>query len=131
MATQVNFVRGFRPNVAMSAGMRVTVSVNGYINVAGVDVLGIGVVQEDCTANTYETVPVRLWGTGTFRAILTGVSCTAGDRLVAVTNGMVALTNGLVGNTGVVVGMLIDPSSANGGTTFATNPTVEVAMQYV
>lgn len=113
----------------MSAFMRVVVSPNGFISIAGVDTLGIGMVQEDCTANAYENVAVRLWGTGTNRVILTGISCTAGDRLVAVTNGLVALTNGLVGNTGVVVGMMVDPSSANGGTTFATNPVIEVAWQ--
>ena len=129
MATQNNFTRSFRPNVAMSAFTRVVVSPNGYISIAPVDVLGIGTVVEDCTANTYETVTVRLWGTGTFRAILTGLSATAGDRLVCVTAGLVAGTNGLVGNSGVVCGMMVDPSSALGGTTAATNPVIEVAFQ--
>lgn len=129
MATQSNFLRTFQTNAAISAFTRVVVSPNGYISVAAVDQLGIGILQEDVTSNSYENAVVRLWGTGTFRAIVTGLAVTAGDRLVCVTNGLVAGTNGLVGNSGVVCGMLVAPSSAVGGTTAATNPVVELAFQ--
>lgn len=108
MATQTNSVRSFQVNAAMSAFYRVTVSSNGKLDLAGVDVLGIGVLMEDCTANTYENPAVQLWGTGTFKVVATGNSITAGNTLVAVTGGLVALTNGLVGNSGVIVGMALE-----------------------
>ena len=111
MSIQNNFIRSFQVNAAMSAFYRVTVSSNGKLDLAGVDVLGIGILQEDCTANTYETPAVRLWGTGTFKCAVTGNSITAGNTLIAVTGGLAALTNGLAGNTGIVQGMALETAT--------------------
>jgi len=111
MSTQNTFTRSFQVNSAMSAFYRVTVSTNGKIGLAGVDVLGIGILQEDCTSNSYENPSVRLWGGGTFKCAITGSSVTAGDTLVAVTGGLAALTNGLVGNSGVIVGMSLETAT--------------------
>lgn len=98
----------------MSAYRCVAVSSNGSIDVCAVDVRGVGVLQEDTTANSYERPAVRLYGTGTFRVAVTGVPLTAGNAMVVVTGGYVSVTNGLVGNTGVRVGTLLE--SAGVGT---------------
>lgn len=113
MATQNNQTRSFPVNAAMSAYRVVTVSSNGSIDLAAVDKRGIGILQEDCTANTYERPEVRLYGTGTFRVAVTGTPLTAGNTMVVVTNGFVSVTNGLVGNTGVVIGILLESADAN------------------
>lgn len=98
----------------MSAYRVVDVGTAGTINYAAVDKRGIGVLQEDTTAETYERPAVRLYGTGTFRVAVTGTPLTAGDAMVVVTSGYVSVTNGLVGNTGVVIGKLLE--SAGPGT---------------
>lgn len=108
MATQNNSIRSFQPTAALSAYRVVDVGTAGTINYSAVDQRGVGVIQEDTTANTYERPAVRLWGTGTFRVAVTGTPLTAGDAMVVVTNGYVSVTNGLVGNSGVVVGILLE-----------------------
>jgi hypothetical protein len=114
MATQNNDTRSFPVNAAMSAYRVVTVSSNGSIGLAAVDQRGIGILQEDCTANSYERPNVRLYGAGTFRVAVTGTPLTAGNTMVVVTNGLVSVTNGLAGNSGVIIGLLLE--SAGVGT---------------
>jgi hypothetical protein len=111
MATQNNQTRSFPVNAAMSAYRVVAVSSNGSIGLAAVDVRGVGILQEDTTANSYERPCVRLYGTGTFRVAVTGTPLTAGNAMVVVTNGQVSVTNGLVGNTGVVIGILLESAA--------------------
>lgn len=110
MATQNDSVRSFAVNAAMSAYRIVAVSSNGSIGLNAVDVRGIGVLEEDTTANSYERPRVRLWGAGTYRVAVTGTPLTAGNVMVAVTNGFVSVTNGLAGNSGVTVGILLESS---------------------
>lgn len=114
MATQNNQSRSFAVNAAMSAFRVVAVSSNGSIGLAAVDVRGVGILQEDTTANSYERPEVRLYGAGTFRVAVTGTPLTAGNTMVVVTNGFVSVTNGLAGNSGVVIGTLLE--SAGVGT---------------
>ena len=107
----------------MSAYRVVAVSSNGSIGLSAVDVRGVGVLQEDTTAESYERPSVRLWGTGTFRVAVTGTPLTAGNVMVVVTNGFVSVTNGLIGNSGVAVGTLLESAGA------ATNGSIrEVAF---
>lgn len=114
MATQNDQTRSFAVNAAMSAYRVVAVSSNGSIDYAAVDRRGVGILQEDTTANSYERPAVRLYGAGTFRVAVTGTPLTAGNAMVVVTSGYVSVTNGLVGNTGVVIGTLLE--SAGPGT---------------
>ena len=113
MATQNNETRSFAVNAAMSAYRVVAVSSNGSIDLAAVDRRGVGILQEDTTANSYERPNVRLYGTGTFRVAVTGTPLTAGNTMVVVTNGFVSVTNGLVGNTGVIIGILLESAAAS------------------
>jgi len=96
MATQNDFSRSFTVNAAMSAFARVAISSNGSIGLAGAGVVGVGVLQEDTTANSYENPKVRLYGAGTCRIAVTAVPVTIGDVMFCVTNGLVANTGGTV-----------------------------------
>ena len=94
MATQSNFTRSFQTATAMSANRRVALStgtnyLSGY---ADNTVPGIGVLQEDVTANAYERPVVRLYGTGTTRISITAQPVTANTTLYAAANGQVAPT---------------------------------------
>lgn len=115
MAVQHNFTRSFQVNAAMSAGRVVAVSNNGKIGLAAINTRGVGVLQEDTTAEAYENPAVRLYGTGTVRVSVTGTPLTAGDTLYTVTNGQVAGTNGNIG-TAQIFGTLLETTgpSANG-----------------
>jgi hypothetical protein len=92
----------------MSAFRVVAVSSNGSIGLAAVDVRGVGILQEDTTANSYERPAVRLYGSGTFRVAVTGTPLTAGNTMVVCTNGFVSVTNGLAGNSGAIIGTLLE-----------------------
>ena len=96
MATQNDFSRSFTVNAAMSAFARVAVSNNKSIGLAAIGVVGVGVLQEDCTSGAYENPKVRLYGNGTVKIAVTAVPVTAGDVLFCVTNGLVANTGGTV-----------------------------------
>ena len=114
MASQNNFSRSFTVNAAMSAGSVVALSSNASIGLNAINQPGIGVLQDDCTANSYENPKVRLYGTGTSKVSVTGTPLTAGDTLYTVTNGQVAGTNGATG--GQKFGILLETTgaSANG-----------------
>lgn len=110
MAIQSDFTRGFRPAAAMSAYRRVLVDTNGYINLAGNTVIGQGVLQNDVTADSWQTGIVRFNGVGSMRVSITACPATLGDTLYAAANGQVAPTGT------VVVGKLIDSSASTNGT---------------
>jgi hypothetical protein len=117
MSSFNDFTRCFQVNEAMSAGRVVALSNNGKIGLAACDAANsLGVLEEDCTANTYENPKVRLWGCGTRLIAVTNTPLTAGDTVVIVTSGYVAGTNGRVGDTGVEIGIMIDTTgnSQNG-----------------
>lgn len=112
MSTQNDFSRSFTVNAAMSAFRRVTVSANGSIGYAAINEAGIGVLQQDTTANSYENPKVRFYTTGSFKVSATGGLVTAGNTLYAVTNGQVAVTNGATG--GVAVGIALESGNYTG-----------------
>lgn len=113
MSTQNNFSRSFTANTAMSAFRRVAVSANGAIGLAAINELGIGILQEDTAAQSYENPKVRFYSTGSFKCSATGGLVTAGNTLYAVTNGQVAVTNG--GTGGTVVGIALENGSYTAG----------------
>jgi hypothetical protein len=112
MSTQNDFSRSFKVNAAMSAGLRVAVSSNGYIGLAGRTDPGVGVLQEDCTSAAYENPKVRFWGTGSVGVIGTGAPATAGDLMFAVVTGQVAPTQASTPQW--VVGRLLESYTVNG-----------------
>lgn len=112
MSTQNDFSRSFKVNAAMSAGLRVAVSSNGYIGLAGAGEAGIGVLQEDCTANSYENPKVRFFGTGSVGIIGTGAPATAGDLVFAVVTGQIAPTQSATPYA--VIGRLLESYTVNG-----------------
>ena len=118
MAVQHDFSRSFQVNAAMSAGRVVAISNNGKIGLAAINTRGVGVLQEDTTAEAYENPKVRLYGTGTVRVAVTGTPLTAGDTLYTVTNGLVAGTNGSIG-TAQIFGTLLETTGASANGTLA------------
>lgn len=112
MATQNDFTRSFQVNAAMSAGLRVSVSSNGKIGLAGASEPGVGVLQEDCTANAYENPKVRFYGTGSVVVVGTGAPATAGNLMFAVVTGQVAPTQAATPQW--VVGRLLESYTVNG-----------------
>lgn len=112
MSTQNDFTRSFGVNAAMSAGLRVSVSSNGKIGLAGRTDPGVGVLQQDCTNDTWQTPKVRFWGTGSVGVIATGAPGTAGDLVFAVVTGQVAVTQATTPY--FVVGRLLESYTVNG-----------------
>ena len=96
MATQNDFSRSYSVNAAMSAFVRVAVSSNGRIGPAGLGVVGVGMLQEDTTAGTYENPKVRFYGTGSARAAVTGCPITASAVLFCLANGLAGPAGGTV-----------------------------------
>ena len=88
MATQNDFYRSFQVNAAMSANRRVAISNNGKIGYASATELGVGILQEDTSAGSYESPSVRLYGTGTLRVAISAIT-TTGDSLICAANGLV------------------------------------------
>jgi hypothetical protein len=76
MATSNDFSRGFTVNTAMSAFIRVTVSLNGAIGPSGAE-QGQGVLQQDVAGNSYDVPKVRFFGTGSCQIAVTGNGTTA------------------------------------------------------
>ena len=83
-------------NAAMSAFVRVAVSSNKSIGLADAGVVGVGMLQEDCTANSFENPKVRMFGFGSCRASVTACPVTAGSVLFCVTGGQAAPAGGTV-----------------------------------
>lgn len=113
MSTQNDFSRSFTANTAMSAFRRVAVSSNGALDLGANNALGIGILQQDTAAQSYENPKVRFYTTGSFKVSATGGSITAGNTLYAVTSGQVAVTNG--GTGGTVVGIALETGSYTAG----------------
>ncbi len=115
MSTFTNDSRSFQVNAAMSAGRIVALSSNGKIGLAAADATNaVGVREEDVTANTYENPKVKYFGSCSRLVSITGCPCTAGDRMVIVTNGQASVTNGRQGETGVEFGILVENATVNG-----------------
>lgn len=112
MASQYNDSRSFSVNAAMSAFRRVAVSNNGYIGYAAIAVKGVGILQRDCTADSFENPEVRLYSAGTQKIAITAAPITVGDAIYAVTNGMGAVTNGA--NGGTTIGIALESAASNG-----------------
>lgn len=113
MSSQFDLSRSFQVNTAMSRGRVVAVSNNGKITLAACDsAIAVGVLQADCTANSYENPKVRLYGAGTVMVSVTGCPLTAGDVVVVVTSGQVSVTNGRAGDTGVEFGVLLESAAS-------------------
>jgi len=108
MATQTNDGGSFRVNAAMSAGSRVALSTNGYIGLASASVAGVGVLQADVTADSFVVAPVRFYGAGSARMLVTGCPLTAGDILYAAANGRVAPTGS------IAIGIARESATTNG-----------------
>lgn len=112
MATQNDFTRSFAVNAAMSAGLRVSVSSNGKIGLASSTEPGVGVLQEDCTAESYENPKVRFYGTGSVVCVGTGAPATAGNLVFAAVTGQIVPTAAV---TPVwVIGRLLESYTVNG-----------------
>ena len=92
MATTNDFSRSFGVNAALSAFRRVRVSSNGSIDYALSTEMGVGVVQQDVTNQSYYTPQVRFYGTGTVMVSVTAVPVTIGDTIFAASNGQVSST---------------------------------------
>ncbi len=115
MSSFNNFSRSFQVNAAMSAGRIVALSNNGKLDLAACDgTNAIGVLEDDTTSNSYENPKVRFFGPFTRLVAITGCPCTAGDRMVLVTNGQASVTNGRAAETGVEFGVLIENAGTNG-----------------
>lgn len=112
MATYNDFSRSFTVNAAMSAGARVALSSNGSIGLAGAAIVGIGVLQRDTTAGSYENPAVRFYGTGSVAVAVTGAPATVGDTLYCLANGQVGPTNSAT--NGIQWGTLLESYSTNG-----------------
>ena len=76
MATYNDVTRGFTPNTAMSAYIRVTVSANGAINPSAGEI-GAGILLEDTAGNSYEVPKVRFANSGSCPVAVTGNGTTA------------------------------------------------------
>jgi hypothetical protein len=118
MATYNDFTRSFQVNAAISAGSRVALSHNGSIGVAGDRVLGIGVIDRDCSAAAYENPKVRFYGTGSVGVAVTGGPATAGDKMYCLATGQVGPTSAAAGN-GIQFGILLQSYSAGDNGTIA------------
>ncbi len=90
--SEFNNYATFRANAAASAGVRVVISPNGSISVAGNAASGIGVLERDVSAESWDSGCVKLFGGCTFLAVVTGVPVTAGDTAYAAALGAVAAT---------------------------------------
>lgn len=112
MSTQNDFTRSFQVNTPMSAWRRVQMSSNGFLDLGALGVIGVGILQEDTNANTYENPKVRLYGTGTAQMAVSGAPVAAGNSLYAITGGYVAPTSGGVG--GQIVGIALESTLNNG-----------------
>lgn len=111
MSTYNDFSRSFTVNAAMSAGVRVALSSNGSIGLAGDRILGLGVLQRDTTAGSYENPKVRFFGTGSVSVAVTGGPATVGDKLFCLALGQVGPTSAAAGN-GIQFGILLESYSA-------------------
>lgn len=92
MATQNDFSRAFTVSTAMSAFLRVSVSGDGSLRVAGTE-FGIGILQEDVLGAAYETPKVRFPQAASSMIQVTGATAvTPGASLYTVAGGYVAIT---------------------------------------
>lgn len=92
MATTNDFTRAFSVNAALSAFRRVAVSNNGSIGYADDGVLGIGILQQDVTNDSFFTPSVRFYSLGTYMCAVTGCPVTIGDTVYAAVTGYVSST---------------------------------------
>lgn len=92
MATTNDFTRSFGVNAALSAFRRVAVSSNGSIGYADDGVLGVGVLQQDVTNDSFYTPQVRFFSLGTYMCAVTAVPVTIGDTVYAAVTGYVSTT---------------------------------------
>lgn len=124
MSTHNDITRSFPVSSAMSAGVIVEIFTDGYIRVNSANNIGLGVLQEDCTANSYENPAVRLWGAGTVR-VQVASAMTVADKCYAVTGGQIAATNGSTTTRGYgrIVGTLLETTG-----TAQTSNLFEMAM---
>lgn len=116
MATQNDFFRSFTVNAAMSAYSRVVVSPNGSISLADINTRGLGVLQDDTTADTWQNPAVRFWGTGSCQVLVTAGPSTPGDTLFTATEagyvrpssitGSLTMGRAITGIPGAVSGVL-------------------------
>lgn len=126
MSTYNDRTRSFPVSTAMSAGILVEIFTDGYIRPNTCNRQPLGVLLEDCTANSYENPSVRLWGSGT-ALVQVASAMTVGDTCYAVTNGQIAATNGSTTTRGygIIVGTMLETT-----TTAQTNNRFEIAMQF-
>ncbi len=126
MSTYANHTRSFPVSTAMSMGALVEIFTDGKIRVNSYNRVPLGVLLEDCTANSYENPAVRLWGSGSAR-VQVASAMTVGDTCYAVTAGQIASTNGSTTTRGygIVVGTMLETT-----TTAQTNNLFEIAMQF-
>lgn len=112
MSTYNDFSRSFTVNAAMSAGRRVALSNNGSIGLAAAEQFGVGVLERDCTADSFENPKVRLPGTGSVSVCATGAPGTVGDILYCLASGQVGPTNSAT--NGIQYGVAFESWTANG-----------------
>jgi hypothetical protein len=108
MATTNDFTRSFSVNAALSAFRRVAVSNNGSIDYANNGILGVGILQQDVTNDSFYTPSVRFYSVGTYMCAVTSVPVTIGDTVYAAVNGYVSSTGT------VVAGRTLTSASVNG-----------------
>jgi hypothetical protein len=96
-----------RAAAAASAFRRVTVNASGQSAVADNTVKGVGVLQRDVSAETWDAATIRTWGAGTHAVAVTGAPITAGDLAYAAAGGLVAATGT------VIVGRCITGTTVN------------------
>lgn len=118
-------LRSFPVSVAMSAGTLIEIFADGYIRPNTCNRQPLGVLNDDCTANSYENPTVRMF-CPTAR-IQVASAMTVGDICYAVTSGQIASTNGSTTTRGygIIVGTMLETT-----TTAQTNNRFEVALQF-
>ena len=97
-----------RAAAAASAFRRVTVNASGQAAVADNTVKGVGVLQRDVSAETWDSSAVRTWGAGTHCIAVAAAPITAGDLAYAAAGGLVAPTGT------VIVGRCLTGTTVNG-----------------
>lgn len=97
-----------RAAAAASAFRRVTINSSGQSAVADNTVKGVGVLQRDVSAESFDSAVIRTWGAGTHAIAVTGAPITAGDLAYAAAGGLIAATGT------VIVGRAITGTTVNG-----------------
>jgi hypothetical protein len=97
-----------RAAAAASAFRRASINSSGQAAVADNTVKGVGVLQRDVSAESFDSATIRTWGAGTHAIAGTAGPITTGDLVYAAAGGLVAPTGT------VIVGRAVTGIMVNG-----------------